>query len=123
MRRIARTLTSLLLGIMMVIAAAAMAQNVTFIPGTEDLPLMPGLTILAEEGLVFDNPAGRIVEATAEGSASVSSVQQFYAETLPQLGWDRLDRAEFTRGDERLRLQFEAGPRGKIVVRFLIEPR
>ena len=38
--------------------------------------------------MVFDTPAGRIVEAVASGAVTRDEVLAFYAETLPQLGWD-----------------------------------
>ena len=58
-----------------------------FVAGTEDVPLMAGLTPVAGSSLVFDKPQGRIVEAQAKGRVSRDRVRAFYAGTLPQLGW------------------------------------
>src|SRR5262249_36400359 len=44
---------------------AAGAQS--YVPGTEDVPLMPGLAA-DDSALIFDKPQGRIVEAAARGA-------------------------------------------------------
>ena len=53
-----------------------------FIAGVEDLPLMPGLSEIAEAGMVFDKPSGRIVEAFAEGPVSRQAVAEFYDKNI-----------------------------------------
>jgi len=106
--------------------AAAQDAAAAFVPGIRDLPLMPGLSPLGGEGLRFDKPEGRIVEAAAEGRLEPARVRDFYRETLPRLGWTPRGDAEFVRGGEALRLEFArgAGPAGRAptVVRFLVRP-
>ena len=92
-----------------------------FLSGFEDLPLMAGLTQVVGNGILFDTPQGRIVQASAVGTVSKSSVMQFYAETLPQLGWVRVDDAEFQREGETLRVEF-TDLNQRLEVRFLVEP-
>src|SRR5689334_6805677 len=58
-----------------------------FVAGIGDLPLMPGLSPVPEQDVVFDKPAGRIVQAVARGPVKPADVSRFYAETVPQLGW------------------------------------
>lgn len=69
-------------------AAQTDAGYETFMSGFEDLPLMTGLIQLEDAAVSFDTPGGRIIEAYAESpTATASKIIDFYAETLPQLGW------------------------------------
>lgn len=92
-----------------------------FVSGFEDLPLMTGLTQVVGKSILFDTPQGRIVQASAVGTVSQSSVMQFYAETLPQLGWAQVDDAEFQREGETLKVEF-TDLNQRLEVRFLVEP-
>jgi len=99
-----------------------------FVAGINDLPLMPGLRALPADGTVFDAPAGRVVEAWAEGTLARDAVLSFYASTLPQLGWRAAGPDLFRREGEILRLEFPAaGPRGNrasgtLLIRFYLSP-
>lgn len=87
-----------------------------------DVPLMPGLSEVRDVGVIFDKPGGRIVEAYAVGPVASAGVEQFYGETLPQLGWQRIGRFRFEREGERLEIGF-GGQDGSLTVRFDITPR
>jgi hypothetical protein len=100
----------------------AAGQEAAFFSSVEDLPLMSGLRELPGEGLTYDKPEGRIVEAVASGPVSVSAVERFYAETLPQLGWTEATPRSYRRGDEDLVLRLERA-NGTTVVRISIAPR
>lgn len=97
-------------------APAAAAE--TFVAGMGDVPVMPGLSATAEEPLVFDKPTGRIVETVMRGRVERTAVLDFYARTLPQLGWKRTADTRFQREAEELRLEFANG-----TVRFVLMPR
>jgi hypothetical protein len=92
-----------------------------FVSGFEDLPLMTGLTQVVGNSILFDTPQGRIVQASAVGTVSQSSVMQFYAETLPQLGWAQVEDTEFQREGETLKVEF-TDLNQRLEVRFLVEP-
>lgn len=93
-----------------------------FVPGIEDLPLMPGLVEAPDTSVVFDTPSGRIVQTEATGQMSPERVLAFYAQTLPQLGWRSLEAGLFRREDEVLRIEFDkVGDRG-MTVRFALSP-
>ncbi|MBL8700933.1 MAG: hypothetical protein JNK67_21335 [Alphaproteobacteria bacterium] len=109
-----------LLALLVLGCAAGEAQG-DFLAGLEDLPLMPGLSEAPSGRTTFETPDGRIVERNAAGSVTRAAVLRFYAETLPQLGWQPAGEGQFTRGSERLRLDF-AGGAEPLVVRFLITP-
>jgi hypothetical protein len=99
----------------------ALAAAESFVTGTEDVPLMPGLALVDGAGMVFDTPQGRIVEAYAEGKASRTQVLEFYAATLPQLGWSALGPAAYRREGEVLRLELYEKA-AKLTVRFYLAP-
>jgi hypothetical protein len=92
-----------------------------FVPGFEDLPLMPGLEVLPEAGLVFDKPHGRIVETIVTGAVRRSDVDAFYAETLPQLGWSAFGDRAYRREGEILRIEY-GGEDQALTVRFFLSP-
>ena len=92
-----------------------------FVSGFEDLPLMDGLTQVAQESVLFDTPQGRIVQASAVGTATQASVVSFYDSTLPQLGWTRSAAATYQREGETLRLEFSMTDQ-QLLVKFLSEP-
>ena len=115
-----RTLAAVL-GLLAVVGLARAADAV-FVGGFEDLPLMPGLVEDPEQGMNFDTPSGRIIEAVATGAVAEADVMAFYAATLPELGWEQTGEGLFLREDEMLRLEISAQG-NKIAVRFALSPR
>ncbi len=95
-----------------------------FFEGIDDLPLMPGLTEKPGELSTFDTAAGRIVARTAQGEVTQDAVLRFYADTLPQLGWRPVSMGVFTRGAEKLQIDFPTHPAGirTLEMRILITP-
>lgn len=101
-----------------------------FVEGIDDLPLMDGLNMVPAANLAFDTGAGRIVVAFADevraGAVGFDRVVDFYAATLPQLGWDFFGRtgavARWTREGEELVVEAVAGG-NELVVRFSLSPR
>jgi hypothetical protein len=115
MTRFACTLFAVLL------FAVAPARAGDFLPGFDDLPVMPGLAAVDGAGIVFDTPAGRIIEGYAAGKVTKQSVRRFYDETLPQLGWKRVSSNEFRREGEQLKIDFKGEDRA-LTVRFTLSP-
>ena len=87
----------------------ALAQS--FLPGTEDIPLMHGLTQV-EETASFDNPAERMVLISAQTNKKKTDVLKFYKQTLVNLGWQVQKEGQFERGSDSLVI--EITPNGKI---------
>jgi hypothetical protein len=73
MRRIAVIIISLLALLATVLPAGAQV----FFELLEDVPVMPALSPVADAGIVFDAPSGRIVEAYAIGATDRRSVLDF----------------------------------------------
>ena len=111
----------LLAGAAPAVVGGAAAAGDGYVEGLEDVPLMPGLESIADAGMVFDDPSGRIVEAYAEGRVERSEVLAFYAATLPQLGWRAEGEAIYRREGEVLRLEFIGGA-GMLAVHFFLSP-
>jgi hypothetical protein len=109
---------ALLLCVMMPLTAALADA---FVPGTEDVPLMPGLTPVAGSAVVFDKPEGRIVEAQAAGKVTRAAVRAFYEASLPRLGWTAAGAA-WRREGEVLRLDYRE-ERGILTVGFTLSPQ
>lgn len=101
------------------------AAGAGFFHAVEDLPLMPGMTEVTEESVVFDQPDGRVVQVGARAGSGVTGAQvaAFYSETLPQLGWQAEGNAGFVREKERLTIEYGAVMGGPLPVRFTIKPR
>jgi len=107
----------------LILAPLAAGAGEAFLSSIEDVPLPPGLTEAATGGVVFDSPSGRIVEASATGAVAADQVTKFYAETLPQLGWQESGKLTFKRDNETLRITVEAGRNSApLTVRFNLAP-
>lgn len=97
--------------------------EVRFFSSIQDMPLMPGLTELSDQMVVFDKPEGRIVESLAVAeTGSADDIENYYEEVLPQFGWNRIARNSFIRGEERLNLAFETRE-GRQLVRLTLTPK
>lgn len=97
-----------------------------FVTGMEDVPLMSDLQDVPDAAVIFDKPAGRLIEAYAEGNVESAAVMKFYRETLPQLGWS-IEAAKgasgvFFRERERLEIHVLDGT-DRRTVRFVLSPR
>jgi hypothetical protein len=109
-----------LLATMLLALGAAAGDG--FVPGTEDLPLMPGLVAVEGAGVVFDKPQGRIVEAEAKGKVKRDAVRKFYGATLPGLGWAASGPSRWQRESEALVIDIK-GRDGAVTVGFRLAPR
>ncbi len=100
-----------------------------FFETVTDLPVMEGLSELVDAATMFDTPGGRLVEVYAGGDVAERMIADFYAATLPQLGWAPSPaaggRMRFERDGESLIMEFAAEQTdadGAWSVRFSIAP-
>ena len=105
-------------------AAASAMPGEGYFAGIDDLPLAPGLVERPGERTSFETVAGRIEARGAAGRASREAVALFYAQALPQLGWQPQADGTYARGGERLGLEFSNPPEdaGTLLLRILITP-
>jgi hypothetical protein len=115
-------LARLLLPVLVLVLAAGTHAGGAFVPGTEDVPLMPGLAAVDGTELVFDKPQGRIVQAQARGRVKPEAVRRFYGETLPGLGWTEAGPQRWQRESEALAIDIK-GRDGAVTVGFTLTPR
>ena len=94
-----------------------------FFTDLEDLPIMEGLAENQAAAVTFETANGRIIEVEASGAVHADAVSQFYAETLPQLGWIRVDEGIFERDQERLVLEISTAEEGRLLVAFSLSPK
>ncbi len=113
-----------LLSVLLIVAATAQAADPRFFDDLGDVPVMPGLSELSERGVVFDKPEGRIAQATALAAEGTEAavVQRFYAEALPQFGWESAGDGRYVREDQVLSVT-ERREEGRILIIFRLEPR
>lgn len=117
-----RMLSITAIAAVVVLLAMAATRADVFLSRLEDMPLAPGLSEDATAGLSFDSASGRIVEAYARGDLTEDQVLQFYADTLPQLGWTAEGARQYRRGGERLRLELVRNGR-VLTVHYLLSPQ
>ena len=105
-------------------APATSGQAEGYFAGIDDLPLAPGLVERPGERTSFETVAGRIEARGAAGRASREAVALFYAQALPQLGWQPQADGTYARGGERLGLEFSNPPEDAttLLLRILITP-
>ena len=94
----------------------------TFISILNDVPLMSGLKIQKQTALIFDTPSGRIVEVAAVGKIPLLKVREFYADTLPQLGWRDVGKNIFSRDKEILSINLSIIVNRNTQIKFSITP-
>jgi enoyl-CoA hydratase len=88
----------------------AWAQNdLQFVPGFEDIPLMPDMEVDEEGQVLFDTTSGRIAEINVATTHPRQAVKKYYHDTLTQLGWHALDDFKFRREKEKLQLNLSEG--------------
>ncbi len=111
--------------LILLIACAPVAQaQALFFDELGDVPVMPALQELPERTLVFDKPSGKIAQVTALPGAGVTipAIMAFYAESLPQFGWQKQGASGYVREEQKLTIS-PLTEGGRILLVFRLEPR
>ena len=66
----------------------------------DDIPVMDSMKVEPELSFGFDSPSGRIIIVIATSSDSRESIEKFYSEVMPQLGW-KISGKQYYRGEEK----------------------
>lgn len=87
-------------------AAIIGASKQKFVKGTDGIPLYPYFTEIKDKTVMFDSTDGKIIRVnyTATG-VDMRKVRNFYNDTLPQIGWIKVDEDLFRRDNEELEYQ------------------
>ena len=97
-----------------------------YLASLPDIPLMPQMVELKDSRVVFDKAEGRIIEETVKvANISPEQVLNFYANTLPALGWAQQNGSKslgrFSRNGEQLVVNLEK-LRTEGLVAFAVSP-
>lgn len=84
------------------VSTTAMAQS--FLPATDDVPLMKGLYSV-EETATFDSPSEKMVLISAQTDKTQKQVKDFYRQTLTNLGWTVSGDNQYVRGSDTLTME------------------
>ncbi|MBU6474323.1 MAG: hypothetical protein KGQ70_00020 [Alphaproteobacteria bacterium] len=106
---------------LLVMMPAAHATQTAYFSAMDDLPVMQGMVEQPADTVIFDKPAGRIVEFSARTAEQPRAVLAFYGSALPPLGWKPVKKGVFVRAHEKLKMDFAAAA-GETLVRFTLTP-
>ncbi len=104
-----------------VLMTPAYASGTQFFTSVVDLPLIPEFVEVVDDSVVFDKPSGRIVETKAVGVISKEKAEDFYSQSLPQLGWESIGNNKYTREKELLELEFSSQVE-KTIIHVTLKP-
>ena len=110
--------------------------EINFVEGSADIPLFAGLYKSEESepnDLGFESPSGSVISVSYDGIGDAQNIEDFYAKTLPQLGWKIIKQGseinadseslflQLKRDDENLKINFINKNLEKVNVIFLIK--
>lgn len=99
------------------------APQITFAKSIEDLPVMPGLDVIADKDFFILFGDRRIAQTTLRGLVDVDQVYYFYWRTLKEMGWQDVGRNLYERAGEQLSMQVRGADRGgQTEVTFALQP-
>jgi len=100
-----------------------------YVPNIEDIPLPNGFIGDYDNAISYDTPQGRIIESEAVGKSNANSIQNFYINSLPHLGWKKSSsqyhdgiKIIFTRQDERLQIHIQQKQPDTLSLHFSLSP-
>ena len=111
------------LALFLVFSPMVSAEKVQFLSSIPEIPLPQGAYENYEEATVFDALDGRFVEVELflEKNNTTETIS-YYNELLPSLGWSKINRQEFYKGKESLKLSSsDSYPQDRI--KILLQPR
>ena len=97
-----------------------------WLPNFEDVPKMERTYTIEDDGFVYSQPDGKIVQATvASDVVSRRQLQGFYRDALKELGWKNIkDDSKlqiFQRGNDELRIEIVGT--NPLSARFTLTPK
>jgi hypothetical protein len=111
--------------ILLLIALSTSSLALTFVSGTEDIPLMETLKECdPETQSLFSSPEGRIISVVARGKVTWHTLTHLYEQSLKNLGWKNEPPAScrkalvFQRDKETLTITQIKDRNGILFVRF-----
>ena len=96
-------------------------ENISFVDGISDLPLLKSMQNVNENLVIFDTNEGRIVRTEIVGRVKLSEAYEFYSAILPNLGWIKINENQYIRENEVLSVVF-LKEKNNILIKFNIAP-
>jgi len=116
-----RGLVTILLGVMLLTGQAALSAEAETWLEQLDVPLADGLVEDAEAGTLFESATGRVVIVEAKGAVAARSIERYYEQVLPELGWRAAGGNRFLRDGEALNIAITRA-NGLTLVVFRLSP-
>lgn len=96
-----------------------------FVQGSEDIPLLTNMKQATDDDIGFDSNSGSIINSSYETQVGFSEIKDFYANTLPAMGWkmiksDDKNKIEFVRDKEKLEINFKEQKNNNLVSFFIV---
>ena len=102
---------------------AGLKASEDFVQGSEDVPLLLGMTRVSDGSMGFDSAVGSIVSSSYQSTVEPQKVRDFYIKTLPQMGWtlaqSNAEKSTFKRDGEKLEIEFLVKD-GAVLVNFFL---
>lgn len=117
---------------MMLVRGTAWAEGNGYFSALPELPVPPLMQEDADNAVRFDQPEGRIITLQAVGPVKANEVTEFYAKTMPALGWERhsvtskdksVEKTYYTREKEVLLMEINVLKDGSSRLNVLLRPR
>jgi hypothetical protein len=112
-----------LIALLCLVTLPAFAGDTTYFSDLPDLPVAPHLVEDADSAVRFDQPEGRIIVLQASGSVQANEINEFYAQTLPALGWKSMGGNRYIRAKEALTLDIKSAGKGETRLNILVKPQ
>ena len=80
----------------------------SFLPATEDIPLMDGL-YQVEETATFDSPSEKMTIISAVSRQKPAEIIRYYRQVLVNLGWTPQKNNHYIRGTDTLTIEITSG--------------
>lgn len=101
----------------LLIALPAYALQTLYLAELGNIPLIPGASLVENSSVVFDKPSGRIAEVRLVSQQNISDIMDYYAQTLPPLGWVALPSGNrFERENEILTFETQQDGNESVVL-------
>ena len=112
--------------VLLFFSSIATAGAEKFVEGMDDVPLLEGMNQITQDDVSFGNEETRLLEAYFNASKlKFKQVEEFYSESLPQLGWiyqgNRGDNLLFYREGETLEVVKESA--SPLIVRITVKTK
>lgn len=78
----------------------------SFLVGLDDIPIYKEMEYVEDSLIMFDKIDGRFVSTEVSGNYKKKDVEKFYSKALPNLGWKKIDKGQYERGNEQLELDY-----------------